>query len=88
MFSQEEVLKQVLDCLDEVGINLENYEGDILDLDIKVFVEESIDFINLVVALEERLKIELPDEFLAFDSITTISSITNFIYALLLEEGR
>lgn len=65
ILSQEEILKQALNCLDEAG--------DSLDLDIKVFVEESIDFINRVVALEERLKIELPDAFLAFDSITTIS---------------
>lgn len=87
--SQEDIASQILDCLSETGIELKyDTKEEVQNLDIREFLEESLDFINFIVSLEEKIGMELPDEFLAFDAITTVKLMAEYIVDLLFKGAK
>ena len=56
------------------NIKVHDYDEDIISLGIS-----SIDFIQIVVAIEEQYFIELPDEYLIMSNMNNISKITEIV---------
>lgn len=59
--------------LDELGIECSRCEGDI---NLQEYIIDSFGFINFIVCVEEIFNIEIPDEYLSFE---TIQSMNGFI---------
>lgn len=69
--------KQILDFFEFQGYAFDEQGNLILD-DI-----DSIEFVNLIIAMEEEFEVEIPDEFLIIDSIASIGAIESILqYAM------
>lgn len=70
-----EVKKRVMNCLEENGIEVCK-DGTFNEL-------ESVEFISMVVSLEEEFMIEFPDEYLLTYKLTNVNIICNVIMGLI-----
>lgn len=60
---------KIYQILTEIGVNLpENIEN---DFDLSQYMEDSLIFISSIVKLEDELKIEIPDELLDYNNMTS-----------------
>ena len=73
-----QIKKLIFDILDENGIYIDPEEME-KDIDLREYLVDSLQFIYFVVALEEKMGIELPDEVLAYDYLSSINGFTNMI---------
>ena len=84
------MVKQLESCFEEIGVyiiipdNLETLSDSIDlvdedDLDITEFISSSMQFIELVVCIEEKFEIELPDELLTIELFSSIKSLIRII---------
>lgn len=69
-------------CLENAGVyadicNAEN------DLDLRDFVESSLQFIAIIVAIEEAFSIEIPDEYLVIDTFASLRNLITIIDELM-----
>ena len=69
-------------CLENAGVyadicNTEN------DLDLRDFVESSLQFIAIIVAIEEAFSIEIPDEYLVIDNFASLRNLITIIDQLM-----
>ena len=78
--SEAEVKAVVIEELENLGIIIDDEEDDNNILSVEL---DSISFISLIVAIEERLKIQFPDDFLTMDVISSINGFSNLVYTLL-----
>lgn len=76
--TKEEILEMVNQILQINGIEIADYDEDISALGIS-----SIDFIQIVVSLEEKYSIEIPDEYLNIFNMNSISKIHEIVGQLL-----
>lgn len=65
--------EQIVDFFELQGYNFDN-NGNLMLEEI-----DSIEFINLIIALEEEFQVEIPDELLLIDSISSIQAIESII---------
>lgn len=66
--------KIVQDILNELDIIVDEY-GELVQL-------ESIEFISMIVKLEETFNIEIPDDLLSFEFMTNIHDIATIINSI------
>lgn len=71
-----EYINEILSVLYDEGIQVE-YEGN--DLDLREYIVESIQFISFIVDLENRFSIEIPDEVLRYELISSLHALSCFI---------
>lgn len=76
--TQEEILEMVNQILQINGIEITDYNEDISTLGIS-----SIDFIQIVVSIEETYSIEIPDEYLNIFNMNSISKIYEIVGQIL-----
>lgn len=69
-------ISEVIIVLYEEGLAVE-YTG--VDLDLRDYIADSIQFINFIVDIEKRFEIEFPDEYLLYDSIASLHSFVELI---------
>lgn len=69
-------INEIIDLLHEEGINVE-YTG--IDLDLRDYLTDSTQFISFIVGVENRFDIEMPDEYLSYDSISSLHSFAEII---------
>ena len=67
---------EVLDVLEDIGIYIEDTGETIL---LQDYIIDSIQFITLIVKIEEKLDFVFPDEYLLYDSISTLEMFCNII---------
>lgn len=77
---KEELVEKTIRCLYNAGLPL-LYEGK--DIDFSVIDIDSIQFAACIVELENCFSIELPDEFLAVDSMTSLYSLVQLVDELM-----
>ena len=65
----------MLSCLNDIGIFLEEEE----DFDLREYIVESLQFVSYILCLEEALGIEIPDELLIYDKMTSFNGYCNAI---------
>lgn len=76
--TQEEILYMINQILQINGIEITDYNEDISTLGIS-----SIDFIQIVVSIEEKYSIEIPDEYLNIFNMNSISKIYDIVSQIL-----
>lgn len=69
-------ISDILDLLLEEGIEVE-YTG--IDLDLRDYIIDSIQFIGFIVDIEKKFDMEIPDEYLLYDSISSLHSFAEII---------
>lgn len=76
----EEVKAAIYETLLESGIMIDSIDE---DLDLRDFIQNSLQFISFTVNLEQKLNVELDDEFILFDSVASFNNYSQRIYDLL-----
>ncbi len=77
-----DVRKLILDFFEENGVYIgEVNEND--DIDLHDYIADSMQYVYFIVELEKKLGIELPDEVLLYDNLTSLNGFSNFIEKLL-----
>lgn len=74
----KEIRKHIFEIFDENGIYIEESETE-EDIDLREYLVDSIQFVYFIVELEERLGIELPDEFLIYDNLASLNGFGNMV---------
>lgn len=71
--------KRVLmyEVLTELGIECTRSENE--DLNLQEFIEDSFSFINFIVSIEEAFNVEIPDEYLSYETIQSMNGLLELI---------
>lgn len=71
--------KRVLmyEVLAELGIECTQAEEE--DLNLQEFIEDSFSFINFIVSIEEKFNVEIPDEYLSYETIQSMNGLLELI---------
>lgn len=71
--------KRVLmhEILAELGIECTQAEDE--DLNLQEFIEDSFSFINFIVSIEEKFNVEIPDEYLSYETIQSMNGLLELI---------
>ncbi len=69
--------KMMYEVLTELGI--ECSLGDDEDLNLQEFIEDSFSFINFIVSIEEKFNVEIPDEYLSYETIQSMNGLLELI---------
>lgn len=78
--TQPNIREKIVEAFEESGIVLDN--GVSGDIDLSIFVEDSIHFISMVVAIEEKLSIEFPDDLLILEAFKSLNALSNSLKGL------
>ncbi len=78
--NEVDVKQIVIEELENLGIILDDLENDVDLLSMEI---DSITFISFIVALEERLAIRFPDEYLTMEVMNSLNGFSNLVYTLL-----
>ena len=70
----------IFDVLQEQGIMIDPTDE---DFDLREFIQDSLQFITFIVALEQQMEIEIYDELLQFDAITSFNNFSSNIYEII-----
>ena len=71
-----EVKKELVNFILTTLENMPDFEGSVINIESSYSEMDSINLINLIVAIEEHFDIELSDEFFLIDNVKTFN---NFI---------
>ena len=71
-----EFANKIIEILNEEGIYIE-YKGE--DLDLREYIIDSLQYISFIVDIENLFGIEIPDEYLIYDSIASLHSFSNVV---------
>lgn len=77
----EELRAAIYETLLESGIMIDSIEE---DLDLRDFIQDSLQFISFAINLEQKLDVELNDELLLFDSVASFNNYSEKIYLSLI----
>lgn len=70
----------VLHILNDLGILVDDLD---CDFDLSEYFVDSIIFISFIVALEEYIQVELPEEFLLFESYCSFYAVCDALEILM-----
>ena len=82
MIDEKEIKKYIFEILDESGIYIDSSETE-EDLDLREYIVDSLQYVYFIVELEERLGVELDDEILVYDNLSSINGFANMIINML-----
>lgn len=77
----------IIKALEDVGVatdfNIQDLNREEFDINLQEYITESILFITFIIKIEETLGIELPDDILLYESISSIKAFAcNLIEAI------
>ena len=78
-------LSEILNIINQVLETSEITERDINE-DLSILGISSIMFISIVIAIEEKYSIEIPDEYLLFTEIGTVNKILDIVTSVMEEK--
>ena len=67
---------KVIEVLEEMGILIDEEDDTVA---LQDYIVDSVKFISLIVNLEEKLDFVFPDEYLVYESISTLETLCNII---------
>lgn len=76
-----EIKRRLLDVLSSNYIYIDANENE--NVDLSLYIEDSIHFISFIVSLEEEFNIEFPDELINFEKLQYLNNICIIIEELL-----
>lgn len=75
--TKKEIAEIVINTVAELGVFID-YDG-INDFDMSMYFEDSLSFINIIVALEEALEMIFPDELLMIEIYSSFDRVISII---------
>ena len=78
--NEAEIKKVVIDELENLGVIIDDSENDVDLLSMNI---DSITFISFIVSLEERFKIQFPDEYLTMEVMNSLNGFSNLLCTFL-----
>jgi acyl carrier protein len=80
--SRDDIKSGIITCFQSIGIMVadDNLSD---DLEIQEYIEDSIMFITMIIELESYFNIEIPDEFLLPETISSLGALTDLVTKLL-----
>lgn len=75
------IRNNIILALSNIFIFIDNDENE--DVDLEAYIDDSIQFISLIVELEKIFNVEFPPESLIFDNFKTINRISLIIEELI-----
>lgn len=76
--------QEVCTCLENIGIIISGINNS--DIDLTEYQIDSIMFVSLIVEFESHFNIEIPDQYLNYQTITSLRGLSNLIEVLCLEK--
>lgn len=76
---RENIRDQVIGCFEALGIIVDGNSN----FELKEYVEDSLAFVLLISELESAFDIEIPDDFLIQDHLTTFDDVVSMVSQLL-----
>lgn len=77
------IRNNLLKCMEYVGIYIEAVDDN--DILLENYIEDSVQFITLIVKIEEVFDIEIPDELLVFSNFETIDKTCEMLGSIVLQ---
>lgn len=77
--SREKYISDLLDVFAESGVIL-TYTGE--DIVLSDYIEDSIQFMTILIQIEEKFCIEFPDEILQIDYFSSLNNLVDIICEL------
>lgn len=74
----KKVYDNIIDILEDMGYLI--FEKDEDDFAVSDYVVDSLQFIDFIVRIEEKLEIELTDDFLQYDLLLSAKGFSNKIF--------
>ncbi|MDD3393727.1 MAG: phosphopantetheine-binding protein [Anaerotignum sp.] len=74
----EKLRKDVIDSLNDMGI-ITNDLNENEDIDLTEYLQDSIQFIQFIVTLEDKLEVDIPDEVLNISAIKSLEGFVNLL---------
>lgn len=68
------IREQLISVCIENGLMIEN-DNINNDIDLKTLISDSLQYINIIIAIEEKFNVELPDDFLINDGYFSLNSL-------------
>ena len=73
-----DVRSKIINLFKENGVHLDLRLND-QDIDLRDYIFDSLHFVSFVVELEEVLKIEIADEMLLYENLSSLNGFANMI---------
>ena len=77
------VAEKMCELLNNLGYHIEYEELQNNDVDLRDFIVDSLEFVSLIVEIENVFSVELPDEFLDFDVLDSLHGMINTVESLI-----
>ena len=74
------ILQEAGNVIDDIDLNE--------DVDLQVYLNDSIQFISFIISVEEKFDIEFPDEMLLIDNIKSLDNFAGIIDLCIEEKNR
>lgn len=81
-----EIEKRIIEAFNNIGILIDIDE--VNDISIEEILEDSLMFISFIVELEQIFSIEIPDNFLQPEKISSFESVKNMILEIMSTENE
>ena len=78
----EEIKNRVYNVLADVGVFIEDGIAE-EDIDLKDYFEDSLQFITFIVGLEQAFDIELPDDMVVLEAVSSLNNLCKKITDIL-----
>lgn len=75
----ENIRQKILELMSDIGYFIEDAS---IDVDIRDYIIDSIEFIGFIVQLEEKLNISFPDEYLMIDTLESLNGLANLLSSI------
>ena len=73
--------KKVIKCLENIGVVLD--EKDICNILLSDLIEDSLMFISFIVEIEEAFQIEVSENMLSIDNLSSVKEFSNSVKKIL-----
>ena len=83
--TKSEIRKMIIQVLTRMGIDGIDFNQEI---NLQDFIYDSIFFITFIVEIEGAFMIEIPDEFLQMDTISSLDGFTEIVYQILTKSDK
>ena len=80
----ENLRNTVLHCLENIGIDVsELVANTTTHVNLLEYINESITYITFIVELEEKLNLQIPDEFLQIEKLTSLNGFLEMLDSII-----
>lgn len=75
-----DIKEKLIACFEDVGIFIDFSEED--DIDLREYIDDSLQFISTIIAIEENFKVEFPAELMLYDNLASLNAFCKIIEEL------